>query len=241
VTIEEPNGGMESAPMWPRRDDAGPEEQALLDRLPQSRRLRRLLSDLDTLMAREGFLHLSSDQIATRLRCSKASLYRLAPTLEDLFELAIRLRFARTSDASPLRRATAQNWTDRLFSNFEFVASERSKLSYQYMKDLYEFPHIAPLMALMGSRAEVEVREILQAGIEAGEFQPVNPYVAAHLLNMAISRINEPDFQVITGVASVEGLREAMRVFEVGIVRRDSPASGRKRTRGSSRGSTGRT
>jgi AcrR family transcriptional regulator len=218
-----------SLPAWLGDDNGvGPQEQALLDQLPPSRRLRTLLKDLDVLAASEGFLHLNMGQIASRLRCSKASLYRLAPGLEELFELVIKLRFARVFDAGERQCADAVTWTDKLVAHLDSLVTEQSKLSYEYMRDLYAFSRTASLMKSYEARGEGELRRLLQGGIDAGEFQRVNPGLAAQMLRTTISRICQPDFYATTGLPTTEGLPEALRIFGLGIFRRTQSQERRK-------------
>jgi AcrR family transcriptional regulator len=47
----------------------------------------RLLSDLESICLQEAFLHLKVNDIAERRRCSKSTVYHLAPTQWELFEL----------------------------------------------------------------------------------------------------------------------------------------------------------
>ena len=202
------------------KDASGPEEQALLDTLPPSRRLRRLLHDLDMLMSHEGFLNLGTDDIAARLRCSKASLYRLAPGLDELFELAIKLRFARAFDTQRRDRDSATDWAGTLVAQLNSLVVEQSKVSFEYMRDLFAFPPTMSLMQTYSERGAAELQRILQGGINAGEFQRVNPKLAAQLLNVTITRICEPDFQASIGMPSAQALDEAMRIFEHGLIRR---------------------
>ena len=197
-----------------------PEEQALLDRLPPSRRLRRLLHDLDMLMSHEGFLSLGIDDIAARLRCSKASLYRLAPGLDEQFELAIKLRFARAFDTQRRVREAATDWAGTLVAQLNSLVMEQSQVSFEYMRDLFAFPRTMSLMQAYSDRTAAELQRILEGGIRAGEFLPVNPKLAAELLNITITRICEPDFQASIGLPSAEALDEAMRIFEHGLIRR---------------------
>jgi AcrR family transcriptional regulator len=52
-----------------------------------ARRLERVAEEAEDLFAREGFLHFSTTQIAQRLRCSKTTIYSIAPSREKFFEL----------------------------------------------------------------------------------------------------------------------------------------------------------
>jgi AcrR family transcriptional regulator len=220
VAIEQPVSRRVTVATWDNEGAPGPEEQALLDTLPPSRRLRSLVRDLDRLIGQEGFLHLNTDDLAARLRCSKASLYRLAPGLDELFELAIKLQFARAFDAVRLSREAARDCTEQLIAQLDSLVREQSKMSFAYMRDLFAFPRTASLINTYRTRGAAELKVILQAGIEAGEFEPVNPTLAAQLLSMTINRICEPDFQSSTGLPSAEALEEALRILTVGIIRR---------------------
>jgi AcrR family transcriptional regulator len=204
--------------------EPGPEEQALLSTLPASRRLHGLLYDLCSIVSQEGFLHLGMTEVARRLRCSKVTLYRLAPSRAELFVLVIKLRSARTFDALH-RYEGARNWTERLIARLDSLVSEQSKVSFQYIRDLVAFPPASAIQKSYMIRGAVELREILQSGIEAGEFQPVNPLLATQVLSMTISHIGDPDFQASTGLPRPYGLAEALRIFELGIIRRRAKGS----------------
>ena len=114
---------------------------------------------------------------------------------------------------------------------------EQSKVSFEYMRDLFAFPRTMSLMQSYSDRTADELQRILQGGIKAGEFQRVNPKLAAQLLNVTITRICEPDFQASIGLPSAQALDEAMRIFEHGLIRRPAadpepaPRSARKKSR----------
>ena len=46
-------------------------------------RLRRVLDEAEELFAQEGFLHFSTDELARRLRCSKRTIYAVAPGVKN--------------------------------------------------------------------------------------------------------------------------------------------------------------
>src|SRR5260221_12382599 len=70
-------------------------------------RTRRVLDEAEVLFAQEGFLHFSTDELARRLRCSKRTIYAVAPGREKFFEAVILHRVGKAEDATiaPLRDA----------------------------------------------------------------------------------------------------------------------------------------
>jgi hypothetical protein len=96
------------------------------------------------------------------------------------------------------------------------------------MASLRDSANMARSRASGATGAKPKPQEILQSGIDAGEFQPVNPVVAAQVLSMTIARICEPEFQLTTGLPSVAALEEALQMFKTGLVR---PSSARSRRR----------
>jgi AcrR family transcriptional regulator len=196
----------------------GNEEAAILASLPDSPRLRRLLRDLETLMLREGFLHLTTADIAERLRCSKTTLYRLAGSSDDLFELVIRIWLARANDHSWQEYQLADDWPGRLvgFVTSPFLNRETSS---RFIHDLNAFP--GGHRALIGyeRRRCAVVEEILRQGIEAGVFEPVNPALAADLLHRAADRMLQRDFLASVGLSVSEAFANALRLFEYGLIR----------------------
>ena len=54
-----------------------------------SDRQKELLADLEALFFASGFRTVTVDEIATRLKCSKRTLYEIAPSKQELFVLVI--------------------------------------------------------------------------------------------------------------------------------------------------------
>ena len=70
-------------------------------------RKAQLLDQLVELLLAEGFAHLTLDELATRLRCSKSTLYGLADSKEQLVRAAT-VHFFRRATERPLRRAAEE-------------------------------------------------------------------------------------------------------------------------------------
>ena len=209
-----------SSPRW--GDTYGLEEEALLRRLPRTSRLRRLLADLEHLMMHEGFLHLSTDDIAKRLHCSKTTLYRLAPSREDLFELVIERWLARLRDSGWDELNAATDWPQKLVGYLDVVKARTRDASQRFMQDLHAFPGGHRIL-MDHQRRRIEVLEAIIAGsIEAGEFQNVNPRLAAELILTSVRRAVEPEFLASVGLSLADAFAEWYRILEFGLI---SPTS----------------
>ncbi|MGN0066022.1 MAG: TetR/AcrR family transcriptional regulator, partial [Nocardioides sp.] len=63
----------------------------------RSARLDQLVDGLVELFLAEGFLPFSLEDLAVRLKCSKSTLYSLAPSKEQLFVTVVRNYFRRAT------------------------------------------------------------------------------------------------------------------------------------------------
>jgi len=213
---------VEPPPVW---DDDRSEEADVISHVPDSPRLRRLLGDLESLMVTEGFLHLNTDDIARRLRCSKATLYRLAPSREDLFELVIERSLARMRDNGRQAVAAEETWEERFIAFLiEPLRTWTREVSYHFVRDLQVFPGGHRLW-LAHERKRMETLEaIIAAGARDGAFQPVHARLAADLILTTVKRALEPDFAASMGLSINEAFEEWYRVLEFGLIRNATDA-----------------
>jgi hypothetical protein len=63
------------------------------------------------------------------------------------------------------------------------------------------------------------LRGLIEAGIEAGDFQPVNVILAAELLDAAASRIQDPRVLAETGLSASDALADVFRVVTRGLLK----------------------
>lgn len=211
--------GRRDAPsIWEGR---GHEEAALVARLPESRRLQSLATDLESLMMHEGFLHLSTDEIARRLRCSKATLYRLAPSREELFELVIERWLARIRDAGWRTVAESEGWTAKLVGYLSNpIETLTREASFKFVSDVQSFPAGYRIWLAHQQQRMAGLEAIIDAGSRAGVFQDVHARLVAELMLTSVRRIIEPDFLASVGLSLTDAFEEWYRVLEHGLVLR---------------------
>src|SRR5689334_24694043 len=78
-----------------------------------TRRRTELFDAVVALFLAEGFAHLTLDEIAARLRCSKSTLYTLSASKEQLVTAATKHFFRTATDAVEDRVAAAEGARER--------------------------------------------------------------------------------------------------------------------------------
>ena len=225
ASSQQADGG---APFW---EGKGHEEAAVMARVPDSPRLRRLLKDLEALMMAEGFLHLSTDDIARRLRCSKATLYRLAPSREELFELVVERWLARVRDTGWKELAEEKTWPAKLVGFLTQPIRLRTReASHKFVHDMRDFPGGYRIWLAHQHQRMATLEAIIDHGAKAGAFQEVHSRLAADLMLTSVRRAIEPDFLVSVGLSLTEAFEEWYRILEFGLIRNTQAVPGDRRT-----------
>lgn len=173
----------------------------------------------------EGFLHLSTEELARRLRCSKQTLYVLAKSREELFGLIIE-RFL--SEIRAEAEKAAQQTSDRiaaLTACLEAIRKAASKVSLRFAQDLSEFPqgqrrlreHEAKLVSTLGG--------IIASGTGDLVFREVHPRLAAEVIIQGVTRIVDPNFLAQAGLNLSQAFAEFHVLCLQGLLRStgDSP------------------
>jgi len=197
----------------------GSEEAALLESVPDSRRLRQILKDLEAIVHQEGFLHLTMNDIAARLRCSHVTLYRLAEGRSELFERLVELYLARARDSGRRRFSDASTWPDRLIGYLSAGAEAARDTSFTFLRDLQNFPGGRRALLVHQERRVADLETIVTQGVKAGAFNKVNSAVAADILFVSMRRFIEPEFLAKVGLTMGEAMDEVYKLIEFGIIR----------------------
>ncbi|MDQ3674771.1 MAG: TetR/AcrR family transcriptional regulator [Gemmatimonadota bacterium] len=126
------------------------------------------------------------DEIADRAGVSKGTIYLYFPNKEELFRQSIR---GALSSSNPAGRQTApttatRQLLDTLARQWDFLNSDTAlTVSHLVNAEQREFPELAELYAAeVIVRFVEELEEIIERGIEQGEFGGLDPAVAARML-----------------------------------------------------------
>lgn len=166
------------------------------------------LEAFEALILAEGFSRLNVSEIAARLRCSKRTLYELAPSKKLLVLNALDNFFSRI-------RQEANHVTDNTLESerqlYEYLhagvhAAER--MSQAVVNDIQEWEPARTVWEEHISLRVDGMGRIIENGVKAGVFREVPPAFVAEIVFASIKRFREPDFSDSTGLTISEAFHE---------------------------------
>jgi AcrR family transcriptional regulator len=182
-----------------------------------TRRRTELFDALVALFLAEGFAHLTLDDIAARLRCSKSTLYTLAGSKEQLVAAAT-VHFFRSATAFvETQVAAAKGARERITAYLSAVGAALDPASDQFMADLDAF---APARATYERNTRIaarRVQELIAAGVAAGEFRDVHAAFAAEVVATMMVGIQQRAVRERTGLDDAAAYRELAAILTGGI------------------------
>jgi len=183
-----------------------------------SPRLQRIVEDLEGVFLAEGFLHLATEDLATRLHCSKRTLYQLAPSREGLFELVIERFLARIREEGEIAARAASDWVTAAIDYLNVAVTLTRRAGPQFVNDLARFP--AGHRRLMSHQREriAGLERIVEGGVAAGVFRDVHPKLVAEILLLAVARPADPAFLSSVDLSMSQAFGEIYNIFNYGII-----------------------
>jgi AcrR family transcriptional regulator len=156
----------------------------------RSRRARHaeLLSGLEEILLKEGFLGLSTDDFAARLRCSKSTLYRLAPSKEQLVLITARHFFARAAE--------------RIESAVADAAGPAAKVATYLRSDF----------------AASRVRQLIHEGVRSGDFHVTDTEFVGQAVAVLLNSIHIGSFATMAGDRPEDVHAELSNLLLFGLV-----------------------
>lgn len=186
---------------------------------PGSDRQKELLAELEALFFASGFRTITVDEIAARLKCSKRTLYEIAPSKQELFILVIESWLDRIRHLGWQGALKHDDPEQRVMAYLEPGVVESRPASRQFLADLQSYrPALALLEAHQAQRTNV-LMEIIDDGIRRGRFKPFHSALVAEIFLAAVNRINEPTMLERTGVEFSQAFDELFRILTTGLFR----------------------
>jgi AcrR family transcriptional regulator len=182
-------------------------------------RVRRVLDEAEELFAQEGFLHFSTDELARRLRCSKRTIYAIAPGREKFFEAVIFRRIKKDEEATIATIRHAPSVHAALRGCVQANVDQAKDVSALWMRDVMLFP--VGRRAVNQWRANIadELEHLIERGISEGLLRRTDSRVAAEALLTSVLRMVEPDFSAKSRIPVAEAVRQVYEIFWAGLWR----------------------
>jgi AcrR family transcriptional regulator len=204
-------------------------------------RVAELVTQATDIVLAEGFATLSMDALAARLRCSKSTLYAAVGTKRDLVESVVRRVFAAATRRVEDVTAAEDDNRGKIKTYLYAVGAEMGRYSPAFYRDVVDYPPTAEIYRLNSDAAARRVREIIAAGVAAGQFRPVDAAFASELIVLAVDAVQRGQITERTGLTASEGFAETANLLLDGlqysspVESSGPPASGTRGARGGRR------
>jgi AcrR family transcriptional regulator len=167
-------------------------------------RQRELFDRLVELCLEQGFAHLTIDDIASLLRCSKSTIYALAASREQLMRSAV-VAFFR--DAGRRVNARVENESDplrRVEVYLRAVAEELAPASPAFMADIAAFAPAREVYEFNTRAAAQNIRELIADGVTSDAFRDVSASFIADVVASVMVRIQRGELSRNLGLSDSE-------------------------------------
>lgn len=167
-------------------------------------RQRALLADLEALFLAEGFAAFTLDDIAARLRCSKSTLYALAPSKEQL-AVKVVAQFFRGAAARIEERIAGIDDAPKLIGEYlPAVAEHLNRASATFMRDIAEFAPARETYQVNSRFAAQRIHAFIDKGVADGVFRDVHARLIAEMTGLIVEGIQTGVLAQRTEVSDAE-------------------------------------
>jgi AcrR family transcriptional regulator len=182
-------------------------------------RREQLLDQLVELMLAEGFGHLTLDELAGRLRCSKRTLYGLAGSKEQLVTAAVVHFFRGATGRVESALAPQADPVARLMAYLGAVAAELAPASARFYTDLAAFGPGDEVYRRNTAAAARRVGELIDAGVRAGAFREVHTAFVADVVTGVMVRIQRREVAAATGLGDADAYQQLAELLLRGLTK----------------------
>jgi AcrR family transcriptional regulator len=182
-----------------------------------TRRRAELFDALVDLLLADGFAHLTLEEIAAKLHCSKSTLYSLATSKEQLVRSATVHFFRRATEDVEARIEGVSGARNRITAYLTAVGAALAGASGQFMSDLDAFEPAREVYEQNTRLAANRVQALIGEGVACGEFRDVHAAFAADLAATMMVRIQQREVRAHTGLDDAAAYRELAAILTSGI------------------------
>jgi AcrR family transcriptional regulator len=167
-------------------------------------RRTELFDALVDLLLAEGFAHLTLDDLAARLHCSKRTLYGLAGSKEQLVRAVVVHFFRAATERVEAAVRAVDDPARQVEAYLHAVARELAPASTAFFDDVAAFRPAAEVYERNTRAAARRVQQLVDAGVAAGAFRAVHAAFVGDAVSTLMVRIQQRGVAEATGLADAE-------------------------------------
>jgi AcrR family transcriptional regulator len=195
--------------------------------MERSSRQWEILDELEAIYLAEGFRRLGVGALAARLRCSRRTLYELAPSKSALFLLVLDRFLHRIREKGAQRAAAEPDPRARVAALLEPGITETRRAGDAFAADVAAFEPARRLLDRHQRARMAELRDVLESGVASGAFRGVHAEFVADLMLAAVGRARDPALLRRTRLSMSEAFEECSRLLQHGLLH---PQAARRRS-----------
>lgn len=155
-------------------------------------------------MLSEGFAHLTMDELATRMQCSKSTLYAVAAGKDRVVLTVLKHFFREAAARIEERVATITEPAERIAAYLASVGDEMSRMSRKCHVDMVADDATFEVWALNARASALRVREFIGDGVAAGKFRGVHAEFVGEAVSLLVDGIQHGELLERTNLSSGE-------------------------------------
>jgi AcrR family transcriptional regulator len=189
---------------------------ALAEPLPIPRE-EQMLDELESIFLRDGFRSVTVEQLARQLRCSKRTIYMLAPSKEELF-LRVFDRYLSRLREEGMKGAIAADPVNAFEPYLAPAIDAARKLSTTLMRDMTSYPPANDMWERHTNERMAGLRRLVQRCVDDGLFREANAFLVAEVVAASLRRIREPKFLAASKLTYREAVEELYGLLLHGLL-----------------------
>lgn len=174
----------------------------------RTRRQTELQDRLLTLFLADGFGGFTLDDLAAELRCSKTTLYALAPSKEQLAVQVVKHYFKNATAEVEAAVARQQRHDRRIAAYLNAVADALRPASRTFLDDVAGFAPARSVYERNTRIAADRVRGLIADGIASKAFRSVDTAFVAEMIAHTMQAIQRGEIARRTGLNDADAYRE---------------------------------
>ena len=180
-----------------------------------------VLDGLVAMFLADGFLDLGLDDVAARLRCSKSTLYAVAPSKEQLITAVTREFFRRSTDQVEQRLAAEPDARRRIRAYLDAIAEALAPASPAFYADVNDF---APAREVYRRNTAIAARRVQELVTEAkGPHGAVDATFVGAVAAAVMSSIQSGEMEASTSLGDATAYRLLADLIDASVARSPAP------------------